>query len=65
MQSLSPQQSLQPTLQTLEEGSKSKRSKHQTQILLKEENIYREQEFLSISYKILYSSQERGFLIPI
>ena len=30
MQLLSPQQSLQPTLQTLEEGSKSKRSKHQT-----------------------------------
>ena len=42
MQLSSSQQPLQPILQTLQEGSKLRRSKHQTQILLREENIYGE-----------------------
>ncbi len=42
MQHQPSQQPLQPILQTLQEGSELRRSKHQTQILLREENIYGE-----------------------
>ena len=42
MQPLSSQQHLKPTLQTLQEGLKLRRFKHQTQILFREGNIYRE-----------------------
>jgi len=42
MQLSSSQQPLQPILQTLQEGPKLRRSKHQTQILLREDNIYGE-----------------------
>jgi len=40
MQLSSSQQPLQPILQTLQEDPELRRSKHQTQILLREENIY-------------------------
>ena len=42
IQLLSSKQSLQPALKTLQEDSELRRSKHQTQILFREENIYRE-----------------------
>jgi len=45
IQLLSPQQSLQPTLQTLQEGLELIRSKHQTQMPFRKGNIYREQEY--------------------
>jgi len=41
----SPQQLLQPSLQIPQEGSKLRRSKHQTQILFRKGNTYGEQEY--------------------
>ena len=45
MQSPSPQQPLQPSLQTPQEGLELRRSKCQTQILFREGNIYGEREY--------------------
>ena len=45
MQLSSSQQPLQPSLQTPQEGPKLRRSKHQSQIPFREENIYREWEY--------------------
>ena len=60
MQPLSPQQSLQLTLQILQEDLKLRRSKHQTQISFKEENIYEEQEHpTNILQNSLWQPRER------
>jgi len=61
MQPLSSQWSLQPVLQTLQEGSKLRRSKYQTQIPFKEENIDKEQEYsTNILQNSLWKSR-KGF----
>ena len=52
---------MQSALKTLQESSKLRISKYQTQIPFKKENIYKEQNILSIYCEILYSGQERGF----
>ena len=57
MQPLSSQQSLQPTLQTLQEDSELRRFKHQTQILLKKEIFIENENILLIFCRILYGIQ--------
>jgi len=54
IQLLSPQQSLQPTLQILQEGLELTRSKHQTP--LEKEIFIENKNILPISYRILYNS---------
>ena len=57
MQPLSSQQSLQPTLQTLQEDSELRRFKHQTQIPLKKEIFIENKNILLIFCRILYGTQ--------
>jgi len=57
IQPLSSQQFLQPTLQTPQEGPELRRSKYQTQILLKKVIFMENKNILLIFHRILYSTQ--------
>ena len=59
----SAQQSLQPTLQTPQECSEFRRSKHHTQIPLKKEIFMKNKNIFLISCRILYCISGEGFPI--